>query len=157
MPAIGGLKIAFPPELWAKVQELVIEGLPYKQIAQETGISESCIRSKAAQRRWTVAKAEKKAEKQLETLRPQLHAHLTQLTKRVKTPQTSSAKQLKPVADLVLALANGAKLVEGWKEEETNCLVNVLQISNSVTANPDVGTEVAVDAEVVDTTEDYSI
>lgn len=132
----GGLQVAYPKELWDKVKELVIQGLAYKAISQQVGISESVIRSKAAVHKWTVAKAEYKAKGQLESLRPKLHTHLAELTRKTRVPNTSSAKSLQQVANLVLTLANATKLVEGWQDQQEQTLVNVLQISTSVTANP---------------------
>lgn len=150
--------VPHPPELWEQVKQLVIEGLAYKEIEKRTGISHKVISVKAANSKWTLAKAEKKAQAQLETLRPKLHAHLAQLTKQTRVPRTNSAKQLKPVADLVLTLANGAKLVEAWQDQQEQTLVNVLQISNSVTANPyNPPISADIDAQLIEPEQDYSI
>lgn len=151
MPAVGGLKIPHPKEKLDQAKTLYLDGKPWKEIAAVTGIHADVLMQKASVQKWTALKARNKAEEQLATLRPHLHKHLRDLTGSVVTPKTANPAKLQQVANLVLTLANATKLVEGWRDEEQSTLVNVLQISTSVTANPPkqlpVGIDPAIDVE----------
>ncbi len=154
----GGLMTPHPPELLEQAKALYLDGAQWSNVEQATGIKSSTLQVLASLKGWTALKAQNKAKAKLDTIRPHLHAHLALVSKRIKVPKTSSAKTLKPVADLLLTTVQATKLVEGWSDTNDTTLVNVISLSSAqpVLDDPRCKT-IDVDSVTVPSAEDYSI